>query len=73
MPELITLTQLHDRNNYLGPVSLPVSLPIDLENHLNYYSEINLGNDLGLGLFLGSIVNDLELTIVENVHQSNQF
>ena len=73
MPELITLTQLHDRNNYLGPVLSPVSLPIDLENHLNYYSEINLGNDLGLGLFLGSIVNDLELTIVGNVHQSNQF
>ena len=73
MPELIALTQLHDRNNYLGQVLSPVSLSIDLENHLNYYSEINLGNDLGLELFPGSLVNDLELTIVGNVHQSNQF
>ena len=75
MPEQITLKQLLDRNTCLGPVLSPVSLWLDLENHLNYYSGINLGKerDFGLASFLGSLVNDPESTIVVNFHQSNQF
>ena len=75
MPVLITLKPLLDQNNYLGPVLSPVSLWIDLGNRLNYYSETDLGkkHDLGLGWFLDSLVNDLELAIVVNFHQSNQF